>query len=567
MNQFEKNYSQIEKELLAICFASDRFHYYIYGRPATVQSDHKPLQTLFKRDLARIPARLRRMRLQLMLYQLEVIYIPGKELVLADFLSRNLTSVTEKCQNDESDKYVHSIGSSIIGSQQFLQKFRSSTSLDETLKRIMMFIMQGWPRTLPLQVKPYAAVAHLISNEDGILLLQDKIIVPKDLRSLIMEEIHCDGHLGEEKCKAKARLRFYWPGMSTDIQNYIKSCCVCMRYRRSNQREPLMPYPTSDRPWQRVGSDILSFGGKEYLVIYDSYSKWIELDALHGKTAEALINHFRDKFARYGVVEELMCDNMPYNSNTFRKFASEFGFKVTTSSPTYPRSNGLSEKAVSIAKNLLRKGRDTKLALLHYRNSPILSLGMSPAQLFLGRQLKDKLPIVASQLELHPYSKDQVRAKLAQTSVSNQTYFNRGTKILSPLQEGQQVGVRTQQGQWQPGRVVKESVGPRSYLVNTPSGDTLRRNRFHLRPWPSQSKEISSPGEQSTPEKEVMPSPRPPSPRDSEPPVTPNQPPSSPTPTSQSLPDVNATPAGRQQRIRRPPGWLSNYETYHVTVD
>uniref|UniRef100_A0A0A9Y5C8 RNA-directed DNA polymerase n=1 Tax=Lygus hesperus TaxID=30085 RepID=A0A0A9Y5C8_LYGHE len=328
MNQFEKNYSQIEKELLAICFACDRFHYYIYGRSATVQSDHKPLQSLFKQDLAKIPARLRRMRLQLFLYQLDVIYIPGKDLILADFLSRNLgTNDSEGCHNYVSDKYVHAVASNISGSQQILQKFRDSTALDETLQQLLQFVANGWPRSVPPRVQRYAAVAHLISNENGILLLQDKIIVPTDLRRLILEEIHCDGHLGEDKCKAKARQRFYWPGMSSDIQNYIKSCSECIKYHRSNQREPLKPYPTSDRPWQRVGSDVLTFGGRDYLVIYDSYSKWIELDLLQGKSAETLINIFRDKFSKYGIIEELVCDNMPYNSNTFREFAREFGLR------------------------------------------------------------------------------------------------------------------------------------------------------------------------------------------------------------------------------------------------
>lgn len=46
---------------------------------------------------------------------------------------------------------------------------------------------------------------------------------------------------------------------------------------------------------------------------------------------------------------------MPYSSYKLQQFANDWGFKITTSSPYYPKSNGLAEKAVGIAKNLLKK--------------------------------------------------------------------------------------------------------------------------------------------------------------------------------------------------------------------
>ena len=61
----EKNYAQIEKELLAIAFATKRFHQYVYGNTVTVQSDHKPLEVIFKKHLGKAPARLQRMLLLL----------------------------------------------------------------------------------------------------------------------------------------------------------------------------------------------------------------------------------------------------------------------------------------------------------------------------------------------------------------------------------------------------------------------------------------------------------------------------------------------------------------------
>ena len=84
----ERNYAQIEKEVLSIVHGCTRFDQYVYGRSITVQTDHKPLETIFKKSLLSAPKRLQRMLLQLQRYSLNIVYKPGKELFIADTLSR-----------------------------------------------------------------------------------------------------------------------------------------------------------------------------------------------------------------------------------------------------------------------------------------------------------------------------------------------------------------------------------------------------------------------------------------------------------------------------------------------
>lgn len=49
--------------MLAILFAANKFHDYIFSKQVIVESDHKPLQTIFKKKLIDVPKRLQRMRL------------------------------------------------------------------------------------------------------------------------------------------------------------------------------------------------------------------------------------------------------------------------------------------------------------------------------------------------------------------------------------------------------------------------------------------------------------------------------------------------------------------------
>ena len=85
----ERGYAQIEKERLAIVFACERFNQYLFGRESVgVQSDHKPLETIFAKPLTATPKRLQGMLLRLQKFNLKVGYVKGSEMFLADTLSR-----------------------------------------------------------------------------------------------------------------------------------------------------------------------------------------------------------------------------------------------------------------------------------------------------------------------------------------------------------------------------------------------------------------------------------------------------------------------------------------------
>ena len=88
LNPSEQEYAQIEKEMYAIVFGAERFHQYIYGRPVEISTDHKPLEAILKKSLSAAPPRLQRMILRLQTYDVNVRHKPGKEIPVADTLSR-----------------------------------------------------------------------------------------------------------------------------------------------------------------------------------------------------------------------------------------------------------------------------------------------------------------------------------------------------------------------------------------------------------------------------------------------------------------------------------------------
>ena len=94
----ERNYAQIEKELLAILSGAEKFNQYTYGRKVLVDSDHKPLEVIYQKPLVAALKRLQRMLLRLQKYDLEIHFKPGQHMYLADTLSR---APLPKDSNDE----------------------------------------------------------------------------------------------------------------------------------------------------------------------------------------------------------------------------------------------------------------------------------------------------------------------------------------------------------------------------------------------------------------------------------------------------------------------------------
>ena len=130
----EQKYSQIEKEALALAFGAERFKDFITGISITFETDHKPLlQILQTKYVDELTPRLQRIRMRLMRYHYKVVYIPGQQLVLADYLSRNSLSKTEDNADDlpeEINVYVNFVTNNLPASHNYLIRLKSEQESD-----------------------------------------------------------------------------------------------------------------------------------------------------------------------------------------------------------------------------------------------------------------------------------------------------------------------------------------------------------------------------------------------------------------------------------------------------
>ena len=130
----------------AIVFGVEHHHTYIYGREITLWTDHKPLVSIISKPLASAPKRLQRLLLRLQSFLVKICYKPGKEMVLADTLSRAClpTSKRQKSETEEEVETIHMINHLPISEPQ-LKEIQRETTCDTTLQSLKETILKGWP--------------------------------------------------------------------------------------------------------------------------------------------------------------------------------------------------------------------------------------------------------------------------------------------------------------------------------------------------------------------------------------------------------------------------------------
>ena len=499
----ERRYAQIEKECLAIVFACERFDQYIHGRECvTVRTDHNSLETIFQKSLLTAPRRLQRMLLRLQKYSLSVSYKKGKEMYLADTLSRAALPHTKMHLATHGDQIFHICDQSVfeeeleeINQTDFLNvtdtrlgQIQQHTAQDTALQVLKSTILNGWPETkeeVPVIIREYWLYRDELSAQNGVLFKGPRIIIPKSMRQEMLVRIH-SSHLGAESCLRKARDVLYWPNMSSEIRDMVGQCSPCNEYQKSQCKEPLMTHKIPERPWSRLAVDIFTLDKSDYLITVDFYSDFWEVDTLPHMTAETVIECCKTHFSRYGVPDVVISDNgRQFASEEFANFARDWEFEHITTSPYHSQSNGKAESAVKIAKKVIKKaktsGQDVWKAILDWRNTPTENIGSSPAQRLMSRRTRTLLP-TATRL-LKPQVVEGVAEKIKLRRQKAKQSYDRGSKELPELKVGQPVRVKPSPSQgnkkWQLGTCLQQ-VAPRSYIVDV-NGREYRRNRKFLR--------------------------------------------------------------------------------------
>lgn len=353
----EVNYSQLDREALAIVFALHRFYISLYGRHFTLISDNKPLTRIFHQH-AKLPplsaARLLRYAAYLSIFNYSVKHRSSEENANADYLSRfpvsgSLNNGTQPHLDLElascHEHTINNISSSEVTSDDIIRGTANDLEWSSIIDK--------------LQNNPDDPVCLEFTLSDKMIFKGNRIFIPVSLRPRILKELHST-HSGITKLKQLARRYCYWPAIDKDIEHLVRSCEPCALAQKSPKQAPLHRWETPSQNFSRVHIDYAGpYQGHFFLILVDAKSKWPEISVINAApTTDVTIELLEDIFVMHGYPQMMVSDNASIFSEKNEKFTHYCkirGIFRCFSAPGQPATNGLAERYVQILKQKLSK--------------------------------------------------------------------------------------------------------------------------------------------------------------------------------------------------------------------
>ena len=429
LSHAQRRYSTTRRELLAVVFFCEYYRHYLAGARFTLRTDHKALTWLH--NFSGTDGLLARWLERLAAFDYKIVHRPGKSHGNADGLSR---STSPNSINDHPVVNTTTTSApppaappSTTPSDAIPPSdldIRTAQNADPDIPTIVNWIQsQNTPNRSSPQLQGVSQFRLALHQQLPRLIVQDgllyrryesdsgdehhlQLVVPPSIQRQTLIHLHCDstaGHMGINRTIARARPRFYWPGITSDIDLFVKCCEQCQRRRQPVPR-PRAPMATSrpSFPLERVGMDIMGplsitpRGNRYILVIGDYFTKWFEAYALPNIQADTVARYFVDGFVcRYGTPHSLHTDQGPqFESALFQHVCRLLDINKTRTTPYHPQSDGLVERFNRTLEKILaavvQDHADWDLylqrALFAYRTSVNDTTAFTPFRLMYGRE-------------------------------------------------------------------------------------------------------------------------------------------------------------------------------------
>jgi hypothetical protein len=274
LGEAEKNYSNIEREALAVVWGVERCRQFLLGTRFTIRTDHQPLEFLFgrNRELPKVAtSRVMRWAIRLMAYDFDIKYIKGNEIPHVDALNRL------EFKNDDGEEclkacHVDMCGSGFRGviSEDEIQIATKNDPVLTSIKR--RILSQRWSGCSQAE-QPFRHCRDQLSIHDDIVYRGEVITAPRSLYPRFTEIAHHD-HWGIKGTLYLLKTEVWWPNMYNYISDYVKNCQQCSSKNMFNHQ--IHSWPQEEKPWSRVHMDHGQYQGNLILILVDAFSGWPE---------------------------------------------------------------------------------------------------------------------------------------------------------------------------------------------------------------------------------------------------------------------------------------------------
>ena len=257
----EKRYAAIEGEALAIAWRLEQTKYLTQGcQDFIVATDHKPLVKNFgDRTLDEIPnTRLFRLKQRTLPWRFRTVYLPGKTNHAADAASRYPSPEAEVSPITAADQSENLMAAAISHEAESITTvswdlLAEETNKDKILSTLMLAVDERFAGEYE-DISEYTRYHESLYITDGVILYQDRVVVPSSLHKVILQGLH-SAHQGVSAMQSRAQSFVFWPGMTLDIQETRSRCRECNRNAPSQAPTPSEPAVPPLTPFEQIYAD------------------------------------------------------------------------------------------------------------------------------------------------------------------------------------------------------------------------------------------------------------------------------------------------------------------------
>eukprot|EP00253_Pinus_taeda_P009982 PITA_09982 len=329
LSKAEMNNTVTEKEFLAVVHALNKFQHYIIGYQTFVYTDHAAIRYLMNKP--DVNARIIRWLLLLQQFDLTIVDKPGRENLVADFLSRLYLPAGEEGTMDDQmpdehlfSIFVLSLWFADIANYLVSSQFPLHLSSKEKSRIVRKSESFTWIGGNLFKLGPDHILRRCAREEEVFDIL------------LTCHDGPCGGHFAAKRTAFKIlQAGYYWPTLHAYVRRYISQCDRCQRMGK--------PTPRDEMPLQPQ-------------VTLESFEKW-ETKAIKAAIEEKVAEFLRENiFYKFGYPREIVTNKgIQFTSNFIEYLLAHHRIKHRTSTPYHPQANGQVEVTNRALEGILTK--------------------------------------------------------------------------------------------------------------------------------------------------------------------------------------------------------------------
>lgn len=425
-NEHEKNLSAFELEALGIIFALNKFRVYLEHKKFSLHTDNNALSWLLNHP--RQIGKIARWITLINAFQFEVFHVSAKNNVVADALSRMYEIVPETVSKQAADPStpLNVIQESPNPTKQIpvdcnkkeeeifslfkipeaFQDVQQHQKTDAEIQKVLAKLKKGE------DVPNYSVINDMLVHKFPSQT-KPRLVVPQSLIPVLFKYYHqapTTAHLGIQKTWTRIEPHFWRENLKKDISDMVRSCNECQRSKQAqNTKVGQLSSEISPHSFHKIFIDFIgalprSKAGNTYLLtIIDSFSKYTVFLPARNTNSKTVVNLLeKGLFSYFGFPKYMVTDNVSYfTSREINDMCLKYGIRHITTSPYYPAPSHAerANKNIKVAMRIFHSqdhtdwDKNISLFQIAFNSAQHRSTGLSPAQLFLGREIQQPLEL------------------------------------------------------------------------------------------------------------------------------------------------------------------------------